>query len=177
MKGGRYAVFDACLPDRVIVIGAVNTKDVVGDRSKPMRFVVAHLSCWHWSRDHSAEQARLQTQFFANVNDFVDCFVGGVHGDEGHGSHDVGVISKKLGAEDIECAASRSSNFIISLHHGGESACGIHNAKIQTKFIHPFRQQFRHHCCGPISSVLHRKHPKPRMSVPHVRPPGRSHLL
>ena len=153
VEGRRDAELAALLPDRVVVVRAVETEGVGPHR------VLRELRVdgrgggdrpLHESRHHHRAEAER-----GRVLELVDRFVGGVHGDLGDGEQPVGELGEDTGVEPVERAARTATVALVVEVTEQEPEARVDDAHVDAELGQALVQEAGEHGGGAVEGQLH----------------------
>ena len=144
VEGRRDAEFAAFLPDRIVIVVAVEAELVVQHRvARHLRVqTLGHgfLGSRQWPRDAAAEHADLRAELLDAELKLRDRLLRGVHRDHRGRGQPVAKLREILGRDDVEAADHGAAGLVVGDARDAETGGRIDDAEIDAQLVEPVVQ-------------------------------------
>ena len=152
VKGRGDLQFAAFLPDRVVIMLAVDAELVEADGKAGERRVNP-LGRGQTAGDAAAEHAHLGAQLPGHEFELGQRLLGRVHRDHRGRGQPVAELGEIIGADDVEAADHRAPGLAVGDAVNAEPGGRVDDAEIEAELIEAVVEHARHHRGGAVAGI------------------------
>ena len=160
VEGRRDPELHALLPERIVVVGAVEADRVVPDReARDIALAVGDRR--HRPRDRAGEHRDLGAELTHAELELLDRLVRCVTRDGRGRRHAVAKLAEVVGGHDVERVAHGASRLVVGDAGDAEPGRGIDGREVDTQLLEPLVEEPREHPGRAVAGVSRRSRPEP----------------
>ncbi len=152
MEGGRDAEFAAFLPNRVVVVIAVDAQPFESHGESRDRWIGAGR-CWNRTGKACAEHADLGAKLLGGELELGNRLIGRVHRDDRGRGQPIAELGEIIGSDDVEPAHDGPARLVVGDARDAEPAGRVDHAEIDADLVEPVVEHARHHRRGAVAGV------------------------